>query len=63
MMNSPMRNWPSGNPSTISCYEQDGGLVHGLIDTDVPAICEWAESMYASFEIDSQPVNPEAYIE
>jgi predicted transcriptional regulator len=48
---------------TISCYEQDSGSVQALIDTDVPAIREWAESTYASFEIDARPVNPEAYIE
>nr|WP_321113115.1 MarR family transcriptional regulator [Halorussus salinisoli] len=51
------------NRVTISCYEQDSGSVQALIDTDVPAIREWAESMYASFEIDARPVNPEAYME
>ncbi len=48
---------------TISCYEQDSGSVQALIDTDVPAIREWAESTYASFEIDARPVNPETYVE
>ncbi|WP_433634041.1 helix-turn-helix transcriptional regulator [Halomicrococcus sp. NG-SE-24] len=47
----------------ISCYEQDSGSVQALIDTDVPAIREWAESTYASFEIDARPVTPEAYME
>lgn len=31
---------------TISCYEQDSGTVYALIDTDAPAIREWAESLY-----------------
>lgn len=48
---------------TISCYEQDSGSVQALIDTDVPAIREWAESTYASFEVDARPVNPESYME
>jgi len=48
---------------TISCYEQDSGSVQALIETDVPAIREWAESTYASFEIDARPVKPEAYME
>ncbi len=48
---------------TISCYEQDSGSVQALIDTDVPAIREWAESTYASFETDARPVTPEAYME
>lgn len=48
---------------TISCYEQDSGSVRALIETDVPAIREWAESTYASFEVDARPVDPEAYVE
>ncbi|WP_224448700.1 helix-turn-helix transcriptional regulator [Haloprofundus salilacus] len=48
---------------TLSCYEQASGSVQALIETDVPVIREWAESMYASFEIDARPVAPEAYIE
>ena len=48
---------------TISCYEQDSGSVQALIETDEPAICEWAESTYASFEADARPVNPQAYVE
>jgi len=30
---------------TISCYERDSGTVHALIDTDAPAVREWAESL------------------
>lgn len=51
------------NRVVISCYEQDSGSVQALIDTAVPAIRTWAESMYASFEIDARPVIPEAYTE
>ena len=51
------------NRVTISCYEQDSGSVQALVDTDVPAIREWAESTYTSFENEAQPVEPEAYIE
>lgn len=40
----------------ISCYERDSGTVQALIDTDERAIREWAESTYASFEDEAQPV-------
>lgn len=30
----------------ISCYERDSGTVHALIDTDAPAVREWATSVY-----------------
>lgn len=43
----------------ISCYERDSGTVHGLIDTDVPAVREWAESTYASFESEARPPESE----
>jgi predicted transcriptional regulator len=48
---------------TISCYERDSGSVQALIDTDAPAIREWAESTYASFETDARPVDPDVYVE
>lgn len=42
--------------TTISCYEEGSGTVQALLDTDVPAIREWAESTYASFESSAVPV-------
>lgn len=37
----------------ISCYERDSGAVQAVIDTDDPAVREWAESTYASFEAEA----------
>lgn len=34
---------------TISCYEQGSGTVHALIDTDTPAVREWAEAAYETY--------------
>ncbi len=42
----------------ISCYERASGTVQAVIDTDVPAVGEWAESVYASFESDARPLEP-----
>lgn len=46
----------------ISCYEQDSGTVQALIDTDAPAVREWAESAYAPFESEARPVTPESVV-
>ncbi|AXR77239.1 helix-turn-helix transcriptional regulator [Natrarchaeobaculum sulfurireducens] len=43
----------------ISCYGRDSGSVRAVIDTDVPAIREWAESVYASYESDARPLEPQ----
>ncbi|WP_254767198.1 helix-turn-helix transcriptional regulator [Salinilacihabitans rarus] len=43
---------------TISCYEQDSGTVQALIDTDVPAVREWAQSVYDRYTPEARPVEP-----
>lgn len=48
---------------TFSCYKQDSGTVEALIDTDEPALCEWAESTYASFEAEANPPRSETIVE
>jgi predicted transcriptional regulator len=42
----------------ISCYEQDSGAVHVLIDTDVAAVREWAQSVCETYAAEAQPVEP-----
>ncbi|MFD1562188.1 helix-turn-helix transcriptional regulator [Haloarchaeobius amylolyticus] len=39
----------------ISCYEQGSGTVHAVIDTDAPAVREWAESTYESYRREARP--------
>jgi len=39
----------------ISCYEQGNGTVHAIIDTEAPAIREWAESTYESYRRGARP--------
>ncbi|MFO8116487.1 MAG: MarR family transcriptional regulator [Halorubrum sp.] len=39
----------------ISCYGQDSGTVRALIDTDAPALREWAESTYDSSRREARP--------
>lgn len=31
---------------TISCYEEDSGTVHAVLDTEAPAVREWANAVY-----------------
>ncbi len=40
----------------ISCYEQESGTVQAMIDTDVPAIREWAQSVYERYRSDARPI-------
>ncbi|MGM0604967.1 MAG: helix-turn-helix transcriptional regulator [Halobacteriota archaeon] len=40
----------------ISCYEQDSGAVHVLIDTDVAAVREWAQSVFETHTAEAKPV-------
>ncbi|SDQ48836.1 helix-turn-helix transcriptional regulator [Natronobacterium texcoconense] len=47
----------------ISCYEQDSGTVQAVIDTDVPVVREWAESVYESYTSDARPVDPQQIVE
>jgi len=42
----------------ISCYEQESGAVHVLIDTDVAAVREWAQSVFETHTSEAQPVEP-----
>lgn len=44
---------------TISCYEQDGGTVQAIIDTDAPAIREWTTSVYETYTRDARHVEPQ----
>jgi len=41
---------------TISCYERDSGTVQALIDTEVAAVREWAQSMCETYTSNAQPV-------
>lgn len=47
----------------ISCYERDSGAVRVLIDTDVPAAREWAESTYATYRAEARPLTLEPPVE
>jgi len=42
----------------ISCYEQDSGTVHALVDTEVTAVREWAQSVCETYASEAQPVEP-----
>jgi len=42
--------------ATISCYEQDSGTVHALVDTEVAPIREWAQSVCETYASEGQPV-------
>ncbi|WP_144920871.1 helix-turn-helix transcriptional regulator [Halorubrum salsamenti] len=44
--------------AAITCYERDSGTVHILIDTDVAAIREWAQSMCETYASEAHPVEP-----
>ena len=41
----------------ISCYEQDSGTVHALVDTDIPAVREWATSLYENYRSSARHVD------
>jgi predicted transcriptional regulator len=42
----------------ISCYERDSGTVHALVDTEVVAVREWAQSVCETYTSEAQPVEP-----
>ncbi|WP_276253123.1 helix-turn-helix transcriptional regulator [Halomontanus rarus] len=44
---------------TISCYDQSSGTVHVLIDTDAPAVREWAKSVYETYRTGARHVEPQ----
>lgn len=51
---------PVGERVVVSCYEQDSGTVHAVIDTDVPAIRGWAQSVYEHYRSDVGRSNPDS---
>ncbi|WP_226008232.1 helix-turn-helix transcriptional regulator [Natrinema salinisoli] len=48
---------------TISCYEKNSGTVHALIDTDAPAVREWAKSVYETYRAGARPVELQQSVE
>lgn len=48
---------------TISCYEEASGTVHAVVDTDAPAVREWAESTYESYRREARPHTLESVAE
>ena len=42
--------------ATISCYEQESGTVHVLIDTDVAAVRKWAQSVCETYASEAHAV-------
>jgi len=47
----------------VSCYERDSGTVHALIDTDAPAVREWATSVYEIYRSEARPAEPRKPVE
>jgi predicted transcriptional regulator len=47
----------------ISCYERERGTVNAVIDTDSPAVREWAESLYERYRADARPLDPDVVAE
>ncbi|MCW8173115.1 MarR family transcriptional regulator [Natrialba swarupiae] len=47
----------------ISCYEQGSGTVRALVDTDVPSVHEWAQSIYERYTSDAHPFDPQSTVE
>lgn len=43
----------------ISCYEQESGAVRALVDTDAPAVREWANAVYAAYRSDAESIEPQ----
>jgi predicted transcriptional regulator len=48
---------------TISCYEEDSGTVHALVDSNAPAVREWAESVYESYRSSARHIEPQQSVE
>ena len=46
----------------ISCYEQQRGSVQAVIDTDVPAVREWAQSVYDRYSRDARPIESRPHV-
>lgn len=47
----------------ISCYEQESGIVQAVVDTDVPTVRNWANSVYDSYRSDARPIKPRQLVE
>ncbi|RQG94334.1 helix-turn-helix transcriptional regulator [Natrarchaeobius chitinivorans] len=47
----------------ISCFERDSGTIRALLDTDVPAVRDWAQSVYERYEPDARPLEPQRAVE
>lgn len=47
----------------ISCYEPESGTVRALIDTEAPAVREWAASVYEDHRDEARPVEPPTSVE
>lgn len=47
----------------VACYEQDGGTVQALIDTDRRMARDWAESTYAAYRFEARPLEVESVAE
>ena len=46
----------------VSCYEHASGTVQAVIDTDDPAVREWAQSVYERYAPDSRPIEPQQLV-
>lgn len=47
----------------LCVYNLDGGGIKALIDSDTPEAREWAESVYATYEAEAQPLEVQQTIE
>lgn len=47
----------------ISCYERESGTVRALIDTEAPAVREWAASVYDAHRAEARPIEPPTSVE
>ena len=48
---------------TISCYEQGSGTVQALVDTDIPAVREWAKAVSERYTSEARPFEPKQVVE
>ncbi|MFP8958006.1 helix-turn-helix transcriptional regulator [Natrialbaceae archaeon A-CW3] len=47
----------------VCVYNLDGGGMKALIDTDTPEAREWAESVYATYKVEAQPLEVQQIID
>nr|WP_240729998.1 MarR family transcriptional regulator [Halalkalirubrum salinum] len=48
---------------TISCYEENTGTVHALVDSDAPAVHEWATAVYERYRASAHHAEPQRRVE